>query len=111
MISASHPHGRRVRQGASHPHGRRVRPGASRGRPGALRRIFPVAFLGLVSAMALLLTPALASADTASTLTVVGTSDVSDSGLMPNVIQPGFQKRIPAVPAQVHRHGHGHRDQ
>ena len=43
----------------------------------------------------LLLAPALASADTSSTLTVIGTSDVSDSGLIPNVIQPGFTKAFP----------------
>jgi tungstate transport system substrate-binding protein len=43
----------------------------------------------------LLLAPALASADTSSTLTVVGTSDMSDSGLIPNVIQPGFEKAFP----------------
>jgi tungstate transport system substrate-binding protein len=43
----------------------------------------------------LLIAPALASADTSSTLTVIGTSDMSDSGLMPNVIQPGFQKAYP----------------
>lgn len=42
-----------------------------------------------------MLTPALASADTSSTLTVVGTSDVSDSGLIPNLIQPQFQKAYP----------------
>ncbi len=51
--------------------------------------------LGLLTAAALLLTPALASADTSSTLTVIGTSDVSDSGLIPNVIQPGFEKAFP----------------
>jgi len=42
-----------------------------------------------------LIAPALASADSPSTLTVIGTSDVSDSGLIPNVIQPGFQKAYP----------------
>lgn len=42
-----------------------------------------------------LIAPPLASADTSSTLTVIGTSDVSDSGLIPNVIQPGFQKAYP----------------
>ena len=42
-----------------------------------------------------LMAPALASADSPSTLTVIGTSDVSDSGLIPNVIQPGFQKAFP----------------
>jgi ABC-type tungstate transport system permease subunit len=51
--------------------------------------------LGLLTAAVLLLLPALASADTSSTLTVIGTSDVSDSGLIPNVIQPGFQKAFP----------------
>jgi tungstate transport system substrate-binding protein len=42
-----------------------------------------------------MIAPALASADTSSSLTVIGTSDVSDSGLIPNVIQPGFQKAYP----------------
>ena len=48
-----------------------------------------------IAAAALLLAPALASADTSSTLTVVGTSDVSDSGMIPNLIQPQFQKAYP----------------
>ena len=48
-----------------------------------------------MAAAVLLIAPALASADTSSTLTVIGTSDVSDSGLIPNVIQPGFQKAYP----------------
>jgi tungstate transport system substrate-binding protein len=48
-----------------------------------------------LTAAVLLLAPALASADTSSTLTVIGTSDVSDSGLIPNVIQPGFEKAYP----------------
>jgi ABC-type tungstate transport system permease subunit len=39
--------------------------------------------------------PGLALADSPSTLTVVGTSDVSDSGLMSNVIQPAFQTAYP----------------
>jgi ABC-type tungstate transport system permease subunit len=38
---------------------------------------------------------AAARADSSSTLTVIGTSDVSDSGLIPNVIQPGFEKAFP----------------
>ncbi|HYZ81001.1 MAG TPA: substrate-binding domain-containing protein, partial [Solirubrobacteraceae bacterium] len=59
---------------------------------GGRRLIAPV--LGLLAAAALL-TPALASADTSSTLTVIGTSDASDSGLMPNLIQPAFQKAFP----------------
>jgi tungstate transport system substrate-binding protein len=49
--------------------------------------------LGL--AATLLLVPAAASADTSSSLTVIGTSDVSDSGLIANVIQPDFQKAYP----------------
>ena len=43
----------------------------------------------------MMIAPAMASADTSSTLTVIGTSDVSDSGLIPNVIQPGFTKQFP----------------
>jgi ABC-type tungstate transport system permease subunit len=39
--------------------------------------------------------PGLAVADSSSSLTVVGTSDVSDSGLMSNVIQPAFQAAYP----------------
>ena len=48
-----------------------------------------------MAAAILLIAPALASADTSSTLTVIGTSDMSDSGLFPNVIQTGFQKAYP----------------
>jgi ABC-type tungstate transport system permease subunit len=51
--------------------------------------------LGLVAGACLLLTPALASADSSSTLTVIGTSDVSDSGLIQNVIQPDFHAAYP----------------
>lgn len=56
-------------------------------------------FPGLLAALAVCasfaLAPAAASADTASTLTVVGTSDVSDSGLVPNLIMPEFQAAFP----------------
>jgi ABC-type tungstate transport system permease subunit len=51
--------------------------------------------VGFVTASMLLLAPALASADTSSTLTVVGTSSPNDSGLIPNLIQPGFEKAFP----------------
>jgi ABC-type tungstate transport system permease subunit len=44
-------------------------------------------------AFAVVASPALG--DSSSTLTVVGTSDVSDSGLIPNVIQPAFQTDYP----------------
>lgn len=43
----------------------------------------------------MLIAPSIASADSSSTLTVIGTSDVSDSGLIPNVIQPGFERAFP----------------
>ena len=43
----------------------------------------------------MLAVPSLAGADTSSTLTVVGTSDVSDSGLIPNLIQPAFEAAYP----------------
>jgi ABC-type tungstate transport system permease subunit len=50
---------------------------------------------GLLAAAALMFAPAPASADTASTLTVVGTSDVADSGLMPTFLQPQFHQQFP----------------
>ncbi len=53
----------------------------------------------LIAVLALLLVgvlaPAAARADTPSTLTVIGTSDVSDSGLMANVLQPAFTQAHP----------------
>ena len=64
------------------------------GRPG-LRRLLALPVLGLLAASLLMLAPALASADSASTLSIVGTSDLNDSGLMPNVIQPQFQAAFP----------------
>jgi ABC-type tungstate transport system permease subunit len=42
-----------------------------------------------------LLAPAVANADSAGSLTVIGTSDVSDSGLVANVIQPDFHAAYP----------------
>jgi tungstate transport system substrate-binding protein len=47
----------------------------------------------IVAALALL--PAAAQADTSNTLTVIGTSDVSDSGLVPNLIGPEFEQAFP----------------
>ena len=71
----------------------RARPGANGG-SGALRRLLAVPLLGLLTAgMLLLISPALALAQT--TLTVVGTSDVSDSGLIPNLVKPEFQAAYP----------------
>jgi ABC-type tungstate transport system permease subunit len=62
--------------------------------PGARHRLLaPLA--GALAAGALLLVPSLASADSSSTLTIDGTSDVSDSGLIQNVIQPAFQAAFP----------------
>jgi tungstate transport system substrate-binding protein len=77
------------------PAPRVTRPSDSFRRPGPSRRWLAAPLLGLMAAAVLLLTPALASADSASTLTVVGTSDVSDSGLIPNLIQPAFEKAFP----------------
>ena len=57
------------------------------------RRFSPLVF-GWVLVGALL-TPALAHGDTSSTLTVLGTSDVSDSGLVPNLIAPEFENAYP----------------
>ena len=72
-----------------------ARPGAFDGKSGARRRLLAVPLVGVLTAAALLVAPALASADTSSTLTVVGTSDVSDSALVPNLIQPDFNKAYP----------------
>jgi ABC-type tungstate transport system permease subunit len=63
------------------------------GHGAGLRRL--IAPLAAIVAAFMLLTPSLASADSSSTLTVVGTSDVSDSGLIQNVIQPAFQAAYP----------------
>ena len=57
------------------------------------RLLAPVATLIAVLALLAFAGPALA--DSSSSLTVVGTSDVSDSGLVQNVIQPDFQKAYP----------------
>jgi ABC-type tungstate transport system permease subunit len=62
------------------------------------RRLPAAPILGLLAAsllLFLLLQPAAASADSATSLTIVGTSDVSDSGLMPDLIQPQFQAAYP----------------
>jgi tungstate transport system substrate-binding protein len=61
---------------------------------GARHRLL-VPLVGALAAAALLLVPSLASADSSSTLTIDGTSDVSDSGLIQNVIQPAFQAAFP----------------
>ena len=57
------------------------------------RILAPVATLLAVVLTLAFAGPALA--DTSSSLTVVGTSDVSDSGLVQNLIQPDFQKAYP----------------
>jgi ABC-type tungstate transport system permease subunit len=75
--------------------GRLWRPINLPGRPGPLRHLRPLPFLVVAVVAAQLLAPALASADSSSTLTVVGTSDVSDSGLVPNLIQPEFHSAYP----------------
>ena len=69
---------------------RRPLPAGLPARPG-LRRLLALPILGLLAAAVLMLAPALASADSASSLTIVGTSDMNDSGLMPSLIQPQFQ--------------------
>ncbi|MFZ1997263.1 MAG: hypothetical protein WAU75_24315 [Solirubrobacteraceae bacterium] len=73
--------------------GRRPLPAGPSARPG-LRRLLALPVLGLVAVL-MMLAPAIASADSASSVTVVGTSDVTDSGLFANVIKPGFQAAFP----------------
>lgn len=53
--------------------------------------------IGLMTAAAIVAAPAVANADSSSTLTVVGTSDVSDSGLIQNVVQPAFHAAFPNI--------------
>jgi tungstate transport system substrate-binding protein len=72
---------------------RPVRAGAHSGHGAGLRRL--IAPLAAVAAAVMLFTPSLASADSSSTLTVVGTSDLSDSGLIQHVIQPAFNAAYP----------------
>src|ERR1700749_3152965 len=74
--------------------GRRPLPADLSARPG-LRRLLVFPVLGLLPPTPLILPPTPASADSASTLSIVGTSDVSDSGLIPNLIQPQFQAAFP----------------
>jgi tungstate transport system substrate-binding protein len=61
-------------------------------RPGSTARV-----LGLAAAVLALcaLAPVASRADDASTLTVVGTSDVFDSNLVQSVLKPGFQAAYP----------------
>jgi tungstate transport system substrate-binding protein len=77
------------------PHARgKARTSAPSDRKGGLYRlILPLA--GLASAVALMLAPSIANADTSKTLTVLGTSDVSDSALIQNVIGPDFKSAFP----------------
>jgi tungstate transport system substrate-binding protein len=51
---------------------------------------------GLATAATMLTIPALSRADSSSSLTVIGTSDVSDSQLMQSVIEPAFNAAYPA---------------
>ena len=75
--------------------GRPARPRDFRARAGAAGKLPSALLLSFVAAAIMLIGRALARADTPSTLTVIGTSDASDSGLIPNVIQPGFTKAYP----------------
>jgi tungstate transport system substrate-binding protein len=50
---------------------------------------------GIAGAAVMMLAPALASADSSSSLSMVGTSDLNDSRLIPNLIQPQFQAAFP----------------
>src|ERR1700722_8906129 len=73
---------------------RRATASAPVGPVGGYRRL-TLAFAALVAATMFVLAAGQASADPSSTLTVVGTSDVSDSGLVQNVIAPDFKAQFP----------------
>lgn len=66
-------------------------PASSRRR---LCRRLTAPLLAAAALAAVLMAPAVASADSSSTLTVVGTSDISDSGLL-NVIEQNVAKEFP----------------
>ena len=73
---------------------RRATSGAPSGRKRGFHRA-ALTLTGVAATMVFMLVPTLASADTSSTLTVIGTSDVSDSGLIPTLIGPQFQQAYP----------------
>jgi tungstate transport system substrate-binding protein len=58
-----------------------------------LRRLLALVFGALMSA--LLILPVSARADNSSTLTIVGTSDVQDSRLVPDLLTPAFKTAFP----------------
>jgi tungstate transport system substrate-binding protein len=66
---------------------------------GGLRGLHRVAaaLAGIAGAAVMMLAPGLASADSSSSLAVVGTSDMNDSGLIPDLIQPQFQAAFPGL--------------
>jgi ABC-type tungstate transport system permease subunit len=64
-----------------------------------MKKLLIALLLPLVTCVAML-APSVATADSGSTLTVVGTSDVSDSGLFQNVIAPAFEAEYPQF--QIH---------
>ena len=70
----------------------RLRRAHSRGLPPRTAAIVAAAFLALA--------PAVARADDARTVTVVGTSDVADSGLVQGVLEPGFEHAFPQYDLQ-----------
>jgi ABC-type tungstate transport system permease subunit len=71
-----------------------------------MQRFFTLLAVPLAAA-ALLLSPACAAADSSSSLTVVGTSDVSDSGLIANLIQPDFTAEYPQYAFKYIGHSSG----
>ena len=75
-------------------HRRQATPGVPLGRSRGRFRAAS-ALLGLAATLLFFAMPSLARADSASSLTVVGTSDVSDSGLWQNVLQPAFKSAYP----------------
>src|ERR1700759_1567166 len=75
------------------------------GRFTRMRRSLRAATAVAIAAFAL--APAVARADDASTVTFVGTSDVSDSGLVDNVLKPGFQAAYPPYTFQYSPMGTG----
>jgi tungstate transport system substrate-binding protein len=59
------------------------------------RALFLALIAALATVVAMLSLPALSRADSSSSLTVIGTSDVSDSQLMQQVVEPAFEAAYP----------------
>src|SRR5690242_9090947 len=78
----------------------------SRPRRAHSRGLIPLA-VALAAAAFFAFVPASVRADDARTVTVVGTSDVADSGLVQGALEPGFERAFPQYDLQYVSQGTG----